>query len=191
MEKLIEAFREFIGRDLVLILSGAFVVGTFLYIFKRVPEPTDSCVLFALLAGVAYFVAYAIQDALCIFWVLPTAPVRNPGSFVRWMYARFYHGQRQWTAITREIELDEAAHRIPEERRPELERLITLQQLGTAGGPCIFLSGVGFLVEGCRVSCSLDIAVGFAGCAVGLVLVCLAWLKAAQRAQFLATTAED
>lgn len=187
MDEVIKAFREFIARDLVLIISGAVVVGTFLYIFKRVPEPNDSWVLFALLAGIAYFVAYAIQDTLCVFRVLPSAPVSDPGSFVRWMYAGLYHGQRQWREIGREIELDEARHRVPPERQPELERLITLQQLGTAGGPCIFLSGVGFLVEWLQSRSSFDAAVAIAGCVVGLVLVCLAWLKAAQRAQFLAT----
>lgn len=189
MDEIIKAFREFIARDLVLIISGAVVVGTFLHIFKRVPEPNDSWVLFALLAGIAYFVAYAIQDALCILRVLPSAPVSNPPAFVRWMYKGLYHDRKQWTTIEKEIECDEARHKIPPERQPELERLITLQQIGTAGGPCIFLSGVGFLVEWLQSRSSFDIAVAVAGCAVGLVLVSLAWLKAAQRAQFLATIA--
>ncbi len=189
LDEVIKAFREFIARDLVFIISGAVVVGTFLHIFKRVPEPNDSWVLFALLAGIAYFVAYAIQDTLCVFRVLPSAPVSNPGAFVRWMYKGLY--RRQWTTIEREIELDEARHKVPPERQPELERLITLQQIGTAGGPCIFLSGIGFLVEWLQSRSSFDFAVAVAGCAVGLVLACLAWLKAAQRAQFLATIAVD
>jgi hypothetical protein len=188
LDKLIEAFREFIARDLVLILSGGFVVGTFLYVFQHMPESNDSWVLFALLAGVAYFVAYAIQDALCIFRVLPSTPVRNPCAFVRCMYERLY--RKQWVTMKKEIELDEARHKVPPNRLPELERLITLQQVGTAGGPCMFISGFGFLFEWWRSQSSFDIAVGVAGCVIGLVLGCLAWLKAAQRAQFLARIAE-
>lgn len=189
LDEVIKAFRDFIARDLVLIISGGVVVGTFLRIFKRVPKPNDSWVLFALLAGIAYFVAYAIQDMLCALRVLPSAPVRKPCAFVRWMYKSLYH--EQWKTIERKIELDEARHKVPLERQPELERLITLQQIGTAGGPCMFLSGVGFLVECLQSRSSFDVAVAVTGFAVGLVLVCLAWLKAAQRAQFLARFAVD
>jgi hypothetical protein len=185
LDQLIKAFRVFIARDLVFIISGAVLVSAFLHIFKRVPEPSDSWVLFALLAGISYFVAYAIQDTLCVFRVLPSAPVSNPCAFVRLMYKGFY--QRQWKPIVGKIECDEARHKVPLERQPELERLITLQQIGTAGGPCMFFSGVGFLVAW-RQSCStFELATGIAGCVVGLMLACLAWLKAAQRAKFLAT----
>lgn len=189
MDEVIKAFREFITRDLVLIISGGAVVGTFLRVFRRLPEPTDHWIMFALLAGIAYFVAYAIQDTLCILRVLPSAPVSSPVAFVRYMYRGFY--RREWVTIERNVELDEARHKVPMGRQPELERLVTLQQIGSAGGSCIFLSGIGFLAEWLQSRSSFDIAVAIAGCVIGLVLVCLAWLKAAQRAQFLAKITAD
>jgi len=188
LEKVVKAFREFIARDLVFIVSGGAVVGTFLYVFNRVPNSDDSWILFALLGGIGYFVAYAIQDVLCIFHVLPSTPVSSPNGFVRWMYERY--NRTRWAAIESEIEPDEARHTIPRKRQPELERLITFQQIGTAGGPCVLLCGIGFLVVWLCNRSAADLAVAIAGGILGLVLICLAWLKAAQRAQFLATVSE-
>ena len=189
VEALIKAFKDFIGRDLIYIVAGGQVVGAFLYCFESVPAATDSWVLFVLLGGVGYFVAYALQDLLSLFRVLPTVPVRKPCGFLRWIYKLYT--RQECAVIGKELSPDEHRALIAAGLHPELERLVMLQQIGTTGGPCIVLCGFLFSVAFRASHRPLDLYVGVGGLVLGVLLILLAWLKATQRAQFIARHRAD
>ena len=85
-----------------------------------------------------------------------------------------------------EIPPDEHRAGIAAERQAELERLVFFQQIGTAGGPCFLLCGLIFSATFRASQRPLDLYVSELGVVLGLLLILLAWLKAAQRAQFIA-----
>lgn len=89
MDELLKALRHFIGRDLVLVIAGGTIVATFLYATNRLPSAADSWVLFLLLGGVGYFVAYAIQDGFCLTGLSSTTSEPTPNRFVRWLFRRY------------------------------------------------------------------------------------------------------
>jgi len=114
MNELLKGFRHFIARDLVFVISGSAVVGTFLYRFNRLPSPEGSWVVFALLGGLGYFVAYALQDGLSLTRLVTTADLTSPNVFIRWLYRRFTY--RQWQEIG--LDLQEAQGNISDKRIP-------------------------------------------------------------------------
>jgi len=187
MDEVIKAFRHFIARDLVFILAGATVIASFLHAFDRLPGPESSWVLWVLLGGLGYFVAYALQDGLCLTPILTVAYVKNPNRFVRFLYRRFL--REDWREIRDDVDLHEARSAITDERLLTLhERLVTLKQVGTAGGPCLVACSVIYLVKWYAESSQggrFDLAVGIASAVVGVLLVLLGWLKGAQQAEFV------
>jgi len=184
MDMLLNAFRRFIARDLVFIISGGAVVGTFLYLFDRLPTSSDSWVIYALLAGVGYFTAYATQEVFCVFHLITTTPVAKPSSFVQWLYERY--DRKSWQPIG--LEPDEARQRFTDEEQwAEFQRIVTLQLVGTAGGSSIILCGLMFLLKWWLQPNLFHLTVAFAGVLLGALLICLSWLKGAQRAHFVAT----
>lgn len=182
MDQLFAALRRFLTRDLVFVISGGAVVGAFLHLFDRLPTPADSLILYGLLAGLSYFLAYALQDLLSLTPLMTTTAVTNPNRFVRWLYRRYEH--RPWQPVL--PGLDESYHRFPnDEQWAEFQRIVTLQLIGTAGGPCLVGCGVLFLLRW-RVHCiQFDLTLAVVSSLLGVALVCLSWLKAAQRAQFV------
>lgn len=190
MVEILKALRDFVIRDLIYLFSGATLIGACLYLFKRVPSAGDSWVLFTLLGSIGFMLAYGIQDALCIIGVLPTKPVSSPSCFVRWMYEKYY--REEWVDVEIKVtEQDEVRDKIPPERLPELERLIAFQQIGTAGGPCIFISGFFFIVAWSSNCDPFDLLIAVGGWILGMILISLAWLKAAQRAKFIAINVKN
>ena len=183
MDEILKGLRHFIARDLIYVIGGGAVVSAFLYLFNRLPASSDSWVLFGLLAGLGYFVAYALQDSLSLTPLITTTYVKNPNRFVRWLYERFTH--ETWSTIT--VELDEARERIADEGQlARLERIVTLKQVGTAGGPCIAMCSILFFARWWLHQESFDLVVAIVGVVLGSVLICLGWLKGAQQAQFVA-----
>lgn len=186
-DELIKAFRHFIGRDLAYLISGGAVMGAFLHLCNRLPGPEESWVLFFLLGGLAYFVAYALQDLSCLVGFVTTAYVSKPNRFVQWLYRRFKH--EPWSKI--EINVEKAHEEMADERHLLwLERISTFRQVGTTGGPCMALAGMLFFVRWYRDGSQFDFSVSLAAVALGAILVALSWLKAAQEAQFIATHAK-
>lgn len=187
MSELVNAFRRFLSRDLIFLISGGAVVGTSLHLFDRLPT-ADSWVLFGLLGGVGYFLAYALQDALCLTRLITTTAVELPGPFVQWMYRRYTHVE--WPNA--EAELQSTMKRATdEEKRVQFERIVMFQLVGTTGGPCLIASGVLFLFRFSRCQESFDLFAGVSGVALGLLLICLGWLKGAQRARLNAICNES
>ena len=188
MDETLKGFRRFLARDLVFVIGGGAVVGSFLHLFNRLPAANDSWVLFGLLAGVGYLIAYALQDVLSLTPLVTTVSVQNPNRFVRWLYRRFM--RESWTEIGPKIDADlnKALDNITDEAQLDrLERIIMLKQVGTAGGPCMALCGIFFFVRWSRaMGEQMDLFVAIAGLTLGVTLVCLGWLKCAQQAQFIA-----
>src|SRR5437870_4459147 len=97
MDELVKALRHFIARDLVFVVSGSAVIGAFLYRFDRLSSLEDSWLIFGLLAGVGYFVGYALQDGLSLTHLVTTEYVQRPNRFVQWLYQRFT--RTEWRQI--------------------------------------------------------------------------------------------
>ena len=143
-DKVLDTLHRFITRDLVLIISGGTVVGTFLYLSGHLPAADDSWMLFALLAGLGYFIAYSIQEVLCILGLITTTAVSNPNRFVQWLYKRYDH--RAWKPIT--FDSREARHQFTDDEQwAEFQRIVTLQMVGTAGGPSMVACGFMFMLK--------------------------------------------
>lgn len=183
MDELFKALRHFIVRDLVFVVSGGAVVGAFLYRFDRLPKAEDSWVVLALLAGLGYFVAYALQDGLSITRLVTTADLKEPNAFVKWLYRRFTY--RDWVAIT--VDLQEARDKITDDKiLARLERIVTLKQVGTAGAPSLLACAVLFFSRWWARAEPFDVVVALSSGVFAVVLLALAWLKGAQQAEFVA-----
>ena len=140
--------------------------------------------LFALLAGLGYFIAYSIQEVLCILGLITTTAVSNPNRFVQWLYKRYDH--RAWKPIT--FDSREARHQFTDDEQwAEFQRIVTLQMVGTAGGPSMVACGFMFMLKWWNYPDPFHLTVSVVGGLLGAMLICLSWLKGAQRAQFVAT----
>jgi len=183
MDEIVKATRHFIMRDVIFILSGGTVIGSTLHLFDKLPSPNDSWVLYGLLAGVGYFIAYAIQDMLCLTHLITTTHINKPCWFIRLIYKLYMH--EKWQEI--DINIDEIVQTFgdDDEARYEFERLVMFQLIGTAGGSCMLASGVLFFVRWAWYLEKFDFFVAIAGTLLGLSLIILSWLKGAQRAQFM------
>lgn len=81
--------REFIARDLVFLVGGSCVVGSFLYRFYKPPDQDTPIIYYLLAAGVAYVIGYALQDGFSVLRIVTTATVKKPGDLQKWLYKRF------------------------------------------------------------------------------------------------------
>ncbi len=183
MNELVKAMRHFIMRDLVYILSGGAVILSALHLFDQSPSPNDSWVLHGLLAGVGYFIAYAIQDMLCLTHLITTTHVKKPCGFIRLIYELYMH--EKWQEVN--INIDEIVQTFGDdyETRYEFERLVMFQLIGTAGGSCMLACAALFFVRWVWYLEKFDLFVTFVGAILGISLIILGWLKGAQRAQFM------
>jgi hypothetical protein len=191
---LLKAFERFIARDLILITSGGIVVLSFLSCFDRVPHPEDSWALYLLLGGVAYFVGLTIQDVFSVMWAVSTAAYTMPQEdrFRRWLYRRYNGKGNDRYFRTVEIDLEYARDTI---RRSDdldrLERIVTLKQAGTAGGPCLVVAGTLLLLHWFKKTREgpswewFDVALPVASIVIGILLIWFSWVRAAQQTQFL------
>ncbi len=95
--------------------------------------------------------------------------------------------RKEWVEISDDLDLEEVRERIVDEGLlVRLERIVTLKQIGTAGGPSILVSAGMLLARWIVRHDSFDLGSGVAGIIVGVPLVCLGWLKGAQQAEFVA-----
>lgn len=67
-----------------------------------------------------------------------------------------------------------------------LERIVMLKQVSTAGGPSFLLCAAMLLLKWYRRGITFDGVLGVTAALIGLLLVVLGSLKAAQQAQFIA-----
>lgn len=183
MDELLKTTRHFIMRDMIFIISGGTVIGSSLHLFDQLPSPNDSWVLYGLLAGIGYFIAYAFQDMLSLTRLITTTHIKKPCGFIRLIYKLYMH--EEWQEI--DIKIDEIVQTFGDndETRYEFERLVMFQLIGTAGGSCMLACGVLFFVRWVWHQGNFDLFITFVGVLLGIALIILSWLKGAQRAQFM------
>jgi hypothetical protein len=208
MGELFKAFERFIARDLILIVSGSLVIGSFLYCFGRLPRREDSWVLYFLLGGMAYFIALAIQDCFALLGLVALVAVRDlpfrclgQQPFL-WLYKRYHRFNRNapeypiWEPITIDLDIvrDELAELPNKEALDRLERIVTLRQVGTAGGPCAIVAGLLLLARlgtlGYGHQHLWDQALPVVCLSGGVLLIVVSWVRGGQQAQFLSRWGE-
>jgi hypothetical protein len=184
VEELVRALSRFIARELVYVMGGASVVGSFLLVFGRLPSANDHIVLYLLLAAISYVVGYVLQDAFCLLPILPTeAPKR-----LNWYGAAIYklYARRPWRDIPAGTDFEEAEEALKDERQiASVERIIFFQIVGTAIGPCWFVCAVLFFLSWGASKSRFELALAVAALAMAVLLGHLAWVKAGQQAQYL------
>lgn len=185
MDEIVKATRHFIMRDMIFILSGGAAVVSACHLFDKLPSPNDSWLLYGLLAGVGYFIAYAIQDILCLTHLITTTHITKPCWFTRQLYKQYM--REEWKEIQNCEKIDEIVQKFggDDEARYEFERLVMFQLIGTSGGSCMLVCGALFYTRWVWHLEKFDLFVASAGVILGIFLIMLSWLKGAQRAQFM------
>lgn len=187
MNELLKALKDFLARDLIFLAGGATVVTSLLYVLRRLPSADDHVALYFLLAGLSYFVGYAVQDSFGILRVVTTRPPRA----LRWhmpLLYWLYTGDR-WCDVNRTVDFATVEQRISQNewQRVQFERMITLQQVGSVGGPSALVASCILAFRGwAGVGDPFARTLTVAGFTLGVILAHLAWLKAAQQARYLA-----
>lgn len=191
MSELINALRQFLLRDIIFILGGSSVILSVFYSFHPSGIPDIPTPYYFLAAGVAYGVGYAVQDLSCILGLVTTAHYFEPCKLVKWLYYRYERSK--WQQPTRFdphtiwIMIEQCAS---EETKGRLERIVVLKMMGTTMGPCAIFSAVLLFVRWYRgkypEAATFDLTLAIFAFVLGLGLVCLAWLKAAQQVYFMA-----
>jgi len=185
MNELISALRRFIMRDLTYLIGGGSLVASVLYTLDRLPKPGADLTLYLLIAGISYVVGYALQDSFGLLHIVPTTAPRALNPYCQSLYRCYV--REAWTDIPVGMSFQRAEERLSDERQMAwLERITSLQQVGTTVGPCwltssVFLGARWWLKGGDGFGLVLPLCGGL----MGLILVHLAWIKAAQQAQYL------
>jgi len=185
MDEFFKALRHFITRDLVYLVGGGSVVASFLYTFDRLPTPNDHVVVYLLIAGISYVVGYALQDGFSFLPGFTTTTPRTLNRYQRFLYERYT--RTRWEEIPEATNFQQVENALRDERQTALlERIISLQQVGTTVGPCWLVSagllGVRWWFKG---GGRFGLALASASLFMGLVLAHLAWVRAGQQAQYL------
>jgi hypothetical protein len=197
MNELVKAVSRYITRDLVYLVAGGAVLLTFFYA-RSTPLQAGAdwpIPVYLLAAGIGYIVAYTVQDICCVLRIVSTAPLHSPWWPLRCLYRAFR--RKPWQKIPNDVDFEEAEANVPECRTAEYERVIMYMQIGTTGGPCALVCAVllALKVEWKEVKWgawkwwgSDDFVLFVAAVLLGLALVLLGRLKAAQLARFLFRT---
>lgn len=184
MDEFFRIFKHFLARDLIFLIGGGTVVTSFLYYFDRLPVDSTPVSFILLGTGIAYIVGYALQDGFSLLPFVRTAPLHRLNWYVRWFYRRFT--REQWQDIGVEVNFERVTETIVEERqRAELERIITLKQMGTTGGPCGLVASLFIGLKWLESCARFDLVLLFAALIFGFLLIHLGWIKLAQQAQYL------
>ncbi|SRR6266851_7063836 len=191
MDELAKTLRYYVARDLVFLVSGGSVVVTFLYVFPFAGNPGNwPTISYALAAGIAYVLGYALQDFFSMLRIVTTAPLRQPWCVMRCVY--FLFERRHWEPLREDQDMNFLYRQLDEWDRasargeaPAYERLVMLMQIGTSGGPCAFVCA-GLLGWKAHRSClTFDIAFSIGAGIFGAALLILGRLKAAQMTQYI------
>jgi len=203
MNELFKALKNFIVRDIIYIIGGASVILSYLYLFDKI-SIIEKCSTFGYLyiAGIGYAIGYCIQDIFSVFGLTTTEYYFEVPYHIKQIYEHF--ARQPWKDVPKfgmneVIQINEKAH---EDNKYELQRIISLMQVGTTMGPCAILSGLllyckfpfiflespyGFSLTGLKVILeNLLFVWALAGVVIliGILLILLGWLKAAQQMKF-------
>jgi len=216
MDELVKAVRHFIMRDVIFVLGGSVILISFVYLFHALGHATPDLekipnVLYLLGAGFAYFIGYVIQDLFCLTPLL-TVNYPEPNRLIRFLYHQ--HERKPWEPI-KDDDFDRLDAQLlilgtgNEYLRANLERIISLKQIGTTMVPCCLVSDVFILVTAavdtirlipeimkcippCNVlgtlatsNLALDIALFFGLLFMVVALYILTWIKIAQARRYM------
>jgi hypothetical protein len=192
MDEFFKILRHFLTRDLVFLIGGGAVVAAFLYRFNRLPQPRDHLAAYLLLAGISYVVGYALQDGSHIIHLVNITTPRELGCLGKCLYNSFTRDKnKKWTDIKIDFDFDKARAAITKKRDiAQFERIVTLKQVGTTGGPCALMAAGLLLWK--WLTCTgpqealFERDTAIAAFLLGLILLALGRIKAAQQAEFLA-----
>lgn len=193
MDELVKALRYYVSRDLVFLVSGGAVVATFLYVFAPTSIGFDKwpTLGYALAAGIAYVIGYAIQDVFSVVRLVTTAP-GNPGCLMRCVYRCFTRECWRPVDVSKEgmkrlyVQQTKWERASAEGRVPDYERVVMLMQIGTSGGPCAGICAVLLLSRWWfQSSGKFDLALGVGAAGLAVILFLLGRLKRAQMTRFL------
>ena len=134
----------FFGRDFIFIIGGSVVILSFFYAFDKISFLNLHWFYLIIGAGISYVVGYAIQDFLSIFRIVSTVSPNNVGPITRFVFRLFTRAK--WKPIPKKFNpMDkyfEFVDLAPPKLFVELQRIVTLKQIGTTVGPCLIISSI-------------------------------------------------
>ena len=190
MGAIITALRDFIARDLMFLFGGSMVLASLIYSFSSLDTLTSNGIVLALIAGVAYVLGWVIQDVFCILGLVRVSPYESPKRFYRYLYKRLLG--KKWVSINlgteslanRKVRVYESAS---ERNLIEIERFISLKQVASTISPSSLLASVILMYRyfgTCR-ECTQDLLAAIVLLIIGIFLIPLNRIKAAQQAQYI------
>lgn len=186
MDELIKALGRFVARDLVFIVGGSSVILTTVYAFGRLSAVDLPVPYYLLGAGFSYVLGYAIQELFGLTPILTMADYFQPGGFVRFLYQQFTGDPWQDIPKFDPYEVDVTIRTRESAGLAFLERLVSLRQVGSTMGSCALVSAVPlFLRAFSKEGAPFDLFLAVAAAVLGIGLVCLSWVKAAQQMHYM------
>lgn len=192
MDEIAKSWTNRITRHFAYFIGGGTVVSSgwlvfFLESHPNFPYDKVPSIAYFLLLGIAYVVGFVVQE---LFSLIPgfstTLIIGNWRSFYRrglaWLYEKYT--REQWGDNIEGYRAVDAYNEIGRRSEPIkalVDRIATLQHLGTCIGPCFLVSGVVALV-GCYVWLFFVLLLN------SLVLIALGRLKTMQQIAFLRGT---
>ena len=184
VNELAKLLKHFVTRDLMYIIGGSWVVSAFAYLIGWTPNMQYPSAYLLVLVGLSYCVGYAIQEVSSVTHLVKTAEI-PPHQWARWLYRRFTG--ECWKPVPNLEPGDyfrmACSKGISRRGRTQLERTVTLVQVGATGGPCAIVSSVLFLIALCVGRGAVEFGLMLASLFLGISLVVVNWVKSAQLMQ--------
>jgi len=203
MNELVKALKNFIVRHIIYIVGGAFVILSFLYLLDQrcilqklskidIIQRTPTVILYVVGIGLAYVIAYSIQEIFCFLGLARTALYSqdSPHRVTQFLYKRYMHRpwespgtfdpDEAWVTINREVSKN---------NMDDLERRTYLMQISTTIGSCGIVSGIILLMK--SLGCELHIIVPVIVILFSTFLLLLGRVKLAQLTQFVSALYSD
>ena len=191
LSNLIKALSDFISRDIMYLVGGGSIFVTLYYVSEQSLPNDYPAPMWLLAAGMAYGTGYAIQEILCLFPFLTTAPVFSPGRFTRWLYRRFTLDD--WRSVERsdwEMNHQRFYVRAKDRNFAEYQRILALMQIGsTLGANWLVCSIILWIYAGlhaakCQFTLTeIVLASSTLGLSLGLISTC--WIKGLQQIKYI------
>lgn len=191
MNELVKVLGKFFTRDFLYIIGGASIVTSILYTrdicINTLDEEPIEIKIFVI--GVCYVLGYITQDGLSFLTpsIVTTSQVEEPCKFMKRAYKRFT--KDKWEQIPR---IDYVKTRIELEKKypqrdalKELDRTISLKQVGTTMGSCWLVSAFIIIVNGIFSKTLQVIELGAIIIALAIILLIIGRLKGMQQYQIL------
>ena len=123
-----------------------------------------------------------MQAFFSILGVVTTAQTRTPGLLTRWLYRRLT--QESWHDVPAEVEMTPLVNRLDEVAQARVERRVMLKQLSASVGPCALIAAAMLLWRFGATRDGFDLAAGLAAVLVGVTLIPVGRVAAAQEAKY-------